>query len=403
MKNNFKLKIGLLVVLVCIGSILAQRASAASLLSASDTLSTSTPSTASNPIKSMHTITFKTIGEVPASGKIVISFPLLASSDTNNPASASASTFQLNGLSDSQVKINGLSGAQTFAGTYTNPTAGTSPTITLALSGTTTIPAGTTVTILLGSPSPLIINPTKKSAWRISIKTRTSSNTDIDETSVQVATVPSIKVQAKVEETFTVTIDGISDKTAVNAGNQGCSNLETTNTGYASSARSVNLGMLQYVSSSARTKIGNLTAQIISVTTNAYNGYAITATSSGHLTNISTGFAIGDNTTPSAFPSGQNWFGIHPCGLDVSLSTWVTGTDQNCNSTITGSQGNICKYAWPNISSPFTLASDSTGPIGNNLTPGNGVTTIQYAAGIDKSVPGGNYSTTIRYTITPTF
>src|SRR3989344_2254160 len=139
------------------------------------------------------------------------------------------------------------------------------------------------------------------------------------------------------------------------------------------------------------------------ITTNAINRYVLTGTASGQLINPATGFFIASNTTPASSPNGTPWFGIHACGLDVSGTTWSSGSDQSCNSYITGSTGDICDYGWPTQTTSVTLASDSTGPVANSLTTGNGINSVEYAAGIDASVPMGLYRTVITYVATPTF
>ncbi len=361
------------------------------------------------PITAMHTISFRTVAAIPTSGKITITFPALTTGDANIAASPSATTFQLNALSDTNVKINGLSGAATFTGTYTNPSNGTSPTIALALTGTTTIAASTTVTILLGCSAnsgascttqvPTIINPTKTQtagtadSWALTITTTDVTNSiDLDTAKIRIGTVESVQVQATVDPTLTFTIASVADAGNVKAGNTtGCTTTDTTNTGIASTATTVNLGNL---SSGAI----NLSAQLITISTNAQNGYSLTATSSGHLINPATGFWIADSTTPTVMTAGTPWFGFRPCGLNIVTSSpaWAA------SSTNTGG-GTGAKYAWPTQTSSLALASKSTGPIGNSITAGDGLVTIEYASTVDVTVPAGIYSSVITYVATPTF
>ena len=361
------------------------------------------------PTTAIHTVSFRTVAAIPTSGKITIKFPALTTGDANNAASPSATTFQLNGLSDTQVKITaGLSGAATFDGVYTAPTNGTSPTIALALTSTTTIAANTLVTIKLGctgaddqtctTNTPTIINPTKTAAagtadsWALTITTTDVTNSiDLDSAKIKIGTVESVQVQATVDPTLTFTIAGIANSTAINTGNTtGCTNTETTNTGIASTATTVNLGNL----SSAAI---NISAQLITISTNAQNGYSLTATSSGHLINPATGFWIADSTTPTVMTAGTPWFGIHACGLNVASGTWATGA--------TGGGANA-KYGWPTQATSVSLASVATGPIGNTAATGGvgaGLTSVEYASTVDVTVPAGIYSSVITYVATPTF
>lgn len=238
----------------------------------------------------------------------------------------------------------------------------------------------------------------------MNVKTTDSSAADLDTGKVRVATIESVQVLAQVEPTLTFTIAGVSNGSAANTGNTtGCGNTETTNTGISSTSTVVDLGSLNNTTTVVDSKIGNISSQLLTVTTNAINGYSLTATSSGSLLNPATGFFITSSTTPAVFPSGAPWFGIHACGLDVTAATWSSGSDQSCNTYITGSSGDICKYGWPTQATAVTLASDSIGPIGNAIAAGNGLVTVEYAAGIDVTVPQGQYTTEITYVATPTF
>lgn len=384
---------------------LPQQVKASSLTNTSDTISVSTPSTSGASVKAMHTIKFTTLNEVPTSGRITITFPALSTGDANNPASASASTFQLNNLSDAKIIITGLLGAGTFFGTYTNPpSAGTFPKIELSLTGTTKIPAGTNVVIFLGcsavssssctASQPLIINPTKTAAfgnsdiWTIKLNTYdVTSQKDIDKASIKIATNPFVQVQANIEEALTFTISGIENNAPINNGNAtGCTNTEFTTSGISSTSTNVDLGTL------SNTNI-NITSQLITITTNAKNGYSLTATSNGHFTNPKTGSFINDSATAKAITTGKAWFGIHACGIDVP-SFWGTGT--------TGA-GSGAQYAWPTQTESLILASAAKGPTGNSFIKGSGMVSVEYAATIDNSIKGGAYSSVITYIVTPTF
>lgn len=368
------------------------------------------------PITAMHTVQFTAATTIPIGGTIVIGFP----GSANNTASPSASTFAFNNLSTGNIKANFSAG--TGACTFSV----SAPTITCTV-GTGAVNAGTTVTILIGCSSnagascstqvPTLINPTKGNqtagsadVWKITIRT-TDGASDLDSSTVSVGTIESVTVRANIDPSLTFTISGVNNATAVNNGNAtGCLQTETTNTGINATATEVNLGTLSNSPTATDTKVGNIAAQLITVSTNAANGYALTATSSGHLRNPSTGYFLSDAILPQAFPaSGANFFGFHACGLDtynsdIGTTFWnTTASNTACNSYISGSTGNICKYGWPTTSSQILMASDTTGPIGNSLVAGNGLTSVSYAAGADAGVPPGQYSTVVTYVATPAF
>ncbi|OGH12639.1 MAG: hypothetical protein A2776_03120 [Candidatus Levybacteria bacterium RIFCSPHIGHO2_01_FULL_40_10] len=372
---------------------------AASLQHATDTITTSKPAVAT-----MHTIDFTTLTAIPAGGKVVISFP----GDSNNTASPSATSFAFNGISSSNIQISGI----------------TCSTLTIAASVitctiTSGVAAATKITFWIGCstatagacsvPAPIIINPTKITApgtgdrWKIRISTQNSASSEIDTAYVPIATLNVTQVSALVEPTFTFTIGGLAPTSPINFGNTvGCTNVETTSASTLSTHASTNLGILANTPSSAGKTVENITGQLLTVETNTLAGYALTATSSGPLRNTQAGFNIASSTTPTVFPSASNWFGLHPCGADIALSTWVTGNNHNCNTYTSGSGGNICKYGWPD-KNPLIIASDATGPIGNSESPGSGMVSVEYAAGIDDSVPGGDYQTVITFIATPNF
>ena len=392
------------------------------------------------PITAMHTLSFTTVTAIPVSGIIKLTFPILSSTDADNDASPSATTFQFNNV------VSGGSGTDVVKAfddstdvtanvtvTETEPGAGTAGVITLTLDGSTSIAAGSVVKIYLGcstatssscsAQSPRILNPTKTATagtadtWKINLLTQNASSINLDTATVAVATIESVQVLATVDPTLTFTIAGVSNGSAVNTGNTtGCLQAETTNTGIASTSTVVNLGILSNTPA-VDTKVGNIAAQLLTVSTNATGGYAITATSAGSLQDFANGYSISSGTTPASFPVSSEWFGFHSCGLDtygsgISTTYWNTAaSDTNCGtcpvgstSCPTGTSGtNVCKYGWPTQATSLTLASDTTGPVDNTIVTGNGLTSVSYASGVDASVPAGTYQTYVTYVATATF
>ncbi|GIW62063.1 MAG: hypothetical protein KatS3mg089_0915 [Patescibacteria group bacterium] len=374
------------------------------------------------PVTAMHTIQFTVQNTIPTNGDIVITFPTLSATDADNDASPSATTFQFNNLvsgtggrDNIDVYDDSTDISANVTITETEPSPGNPGIISINLDSGT-IAAGSVVKIYLGctastsasctTQAPRIINPTKSATagtadiWKINISTKDSSGILLDEATVAIGTIETVEVRATVDATLTFSIGGIANGSAVNTGNTtGCAATETTSAGNPSTATLVDLGVLANTPTTTGTPISNIAAQLITITTNAANGYTLTATSSGQLRNFQSGFAIASSTTPQAFPNGTHFFGINACGLDVNTSTWG---NNNCNTYITGSS-NACKYGWPTPTTAITLASDSTGPVGNTITAGNGLVTVRYAASIDASVPSGEYQTAITYVATPTF
>lgn len=369
-----------------------------------------------SPITAMHTISFIPATSIPIGGTVVINYP----GGTDNSASPSATTFAFNNLSSSNIQANFSTGASVCTFSVN------SPNITCTVSGADIDP-GTVVTILIGCSAqssgtcttqvPTLINPTKSNQtagnadiWKINVRT-TDGVSDLDASALSLATIESVVVRADIDPSLTFTISGINTGVAVNTGNtSGCLQTETTNSGLNATATEVNLGTLTNSPSANNTKVGNISAQLLSVSTNSANGYVLTATSSGHLRNPSSGFFLNDATTPAAFPTnGSNYYGFHACGLDtynsdIGTTFWnTTASDTDCDSFNQGSSGNLCKYGWPTATSAITIASNPTGPIGNAIVAGSGLTSMSYAAGADPSLPPGSYSTVVTYVATPSF
>jgi hypothetical protein len=378
------------------------------------------------PITALHTLQFTTVTEIPAGGDIRITFP----GSANNTASPSATTFAFNGLDatggvGSNIVTNNI--------TCNASSAVTAPQIMCET--TSLVAAGTTITFLIGCSAqsggacttqvPRLINPTKTASagiadiWKVSILTRDGGDVTLDSSTISIGTIDSVTVRASIDPTLSFTITGITNGLAANTGNTtGCLQTETANAGVDSTSTEVNLGLLANSPSGTDVKVGNIAAQRINISTNGSNGYTLTATSSGQLINPTTGFFLASATTPTAFPaSGADWFGIHACGLDtynsdIGTTFWNTdASNTECGSCISGSSScplstpgtNVCKYGWPNTTTPLSIASDTTGPIGNSLVAGNGVISIAYAAGTDAGVPPGEYRTVITYVATPAF
>ena len=362
------------------------------------------------PITAMHAIKFSPSQAIPIGGHIVITYP----GASNNSASPSASTFAFNGLN--QTASTNIKAAFSSGGTTCTFVAA-SPTITCT-TGVAVINAGTIVTIYIGCSAlsgtscstqvPRLINPTKTATagnadiWKVGIATTDVSSNTLESTTVAIGTVESVTVRASIDPSLTFIISGIADGGQVNTGNlTQCGETELTNSGTTSTATDVGLGSLQ-IAPAPGVKLNNIAAQLLTVQTNGANGYSITATSSGSLTNASTGFSVNSSLTPLVFPASGHFFGLHPCGIDTDVTRWIQGAVTTACSTYVPGASPVCKYAWPN-NSPMLIASRPTGPVGDTVVTGSGLTSVAYAATQDVTLPPGIYQTVITYVATPSF
>ena len=354
-------------------------------------------------VTATHTIKFTTISNVPSGGHIIITFP----GSGSNIASPSATGFSFNGMTTSNpsdVKYNGVT-CSSVAVTGSNQ-------IDCTTSGS--VSGGTAVTVLVGctagttactTAAPRLINPTKSAVagtadvWKISVKTQDASAIDLDTGSAKIGTIEAVQVQATVEPTITFTIAGLltTDNYQTIAGGTYCGS-ETTDTGIATSATNVNLGLVSNAGI-------NHAGQLLTVSTNGSAGYVITATSSGHLINPASGFWIpdanggngltaNDTPIPAAITAGTAAFGISPCGVDVPTSSPNWG---GTNKTV--ASGALFSNPWNTGTNAYyaTIASYTAGPVTSDKT------LVRYATTVSGSTPAGIYTTIYTYVATATF
>jgi hypothetical protein len=270
--------------------------------------------------------------------------------------------------------------------------------------------------------SPRLINPTASAtqcsgqtctsgptndSWKVTLQTTDASSNVLDSASTKINTIQSVQVQATVEPTLTFSITGMDNGTNFNTGSGnfslGSCGALVTNSGINATATSVNLGILAGVTS--------LAGQQLVVSTNAANGYVITATSSGQLKNPATGFAINDangaggltaNDTPApaTITAGTPAFGIHACG---ARSGALSGGSGIAAGDIWVNNGTVstAKFSnpWNTGTNAFynTIASYTGGPVSTDRT------NIAYGATVSGTTPAGIYLTTLTYVASASF
>lgn len=351
-------------------------------------------------VTATHTLQFTTNTSIPNGGKIKITFPGSAA----NTASPSAGTFSFNNLGSSAVKC--------FPTTACNSISISAPSITLTTNAIQT--GGTIIYVLIGCTTqssgtctayaPALINPTKTNAagtsdqWRVLVETLDASDIVLDSTPIKIATIDSVQVQGIVEPSITFTITGLAHGTNITTQNASCTGGDVTNpgTGLDASATFVNLGVLG-------NGVINISAQELSVSTNAYSGYAITATSSGRFINPATGFWItdanggngltaNDTPVPAVLPAtGNPAFGIHPCGADVASGTWANAAT---------AFGSGAKYSNPwntGVNGYYATLATYSQPASSRKTE------IEYAATVASTTIAGTYKTFFTFVATGTF
>jgi len=346
-------------------------AEAASITNASDTLSSSAPSLASN-----HTIGFTTPNGLIIGQTISLTF---------------AGGFNLASIieDDIDILVNGLS-STTAAGAATasdwgvvkagNVVTFTTPTGSGVASATPIVIRIGNHAVTSGTGSNQIINPSS---------TTTSYAIDIggtmqDSGQVRVAIVDQVTVSASVDTSLTFTVSGVNSSSTVNS--------SPTTTSATTTSNSLPFGSLAANQS-------KVLAHDLAVTTNASQGYTVTVEQTGALQSTTgatiDGFIDGANTvTPTAWQA--------PSALIANPNTYghwgITSTDGTTTRSL-----EFGANLWVSGSTTPIVIMGHTGPA-DGTTSGSGAARIGFQAQISPlQEAGDDYTTTLRYIATPTF
>ena len=344
-------------------------AEAASVTSFSDTLSDSAPSAASD-----HTIEFVNTTALAAGEAITITF---------DPAFTGVGSLAVD---DVDLEVNGtdealVSGAASGAN-WGFSTTTTSITIT---SGTDTIGAGATVTVKVGTVADggaaQITNPGTEGSREINVLF--ADGADTGET--RVAIVNNVLVTATVDTLFTFAVSGVAGGVDVNG---------TDTTGGATVANAIPFGELTAGTASTA-------AQQLSVTTNASNGFVVTAQVDGQLlsgsADIDSFIQGADTSTPTAWNPITATLGDEDTyghwGLSSSDTTLEAGA---ATDLYTG--GTLFVAASTSPVEVFRHDQPIDGTIG-----GQGTTTVIYKVETTSLQEAGDYQARLTYIATPVF
>jgi len=345
-------------------------AEAASITDASDTLSNSAPSLASN-----HTIAFESPNGMLAGQTIQIIFPVeftvpsLGVEDFDLTASGTEQTL----AGSNGTNIWGVStSSQTI--TFTSPSnvgqASATPFIieigTHAASG--------------GTGDSQITNPAATTSYAIDI-----AGSMPDSGQVRVAIIDQVTVTASVDTSLTFTVSGVNPGLTVNG--------SATTTSATTTSTALPFGTLPIGPS-------RMLAHDIAVVTNASAGYTVTVAQTGPLQSTTgatiDGFINGSDTnTPTA------WQG--PSGLIADPDTYGHWALTSDDATITARTAQFGSDQWVAPSTTPIAIMGHTGP-SDGTTSGSGAARIGYQAAISAlQEAGDDYTTTLRYVVTPVF
>ena len=341
-------------------------AEASSITSASDTLSTSAPSASAN-----HTFEFITPNGMTAGQTITLTFaaqftlPSLWIEDFDLTASGTEQTI----ASSNGVNTWGV-GTSSQTITFTSPS-----NVGQASATPFVIQIGTNATAG-GAGDTQIVNPAATTSYAIDL-----GGTMPDSGQVRVAIVDQVVVSASVDTSLTFAVTGVNTGATVNG--------SPTTTVATSTATTLPFGTLPVGTS--RTLAHDLT-----VSTNAAQGYTVTVEQTGDLQST-TGATIDGFTNGTDIITPTAWVG--PSALIANPDTYGHWgiTSDDTNTTARGG----------NEFTSNTWVSGSTTPI---AIMGHGgpalATTTRVGYQIEISAlqeAGDDYTTTLRYIVTPTF
>lgn len=341
-------------------------AEATSITSASDTLSNSTPAQTSN-----HAIAFETLRGMAAGETFTVTFA--AAFDTTNVTLADID-LSVNSVDQTLGGSNGaaqwgVSGTGTDTLTFTAPSVGT-----IASSSDIVVKIGSNAT----GGTIRIVNPGTGS-YTIDI-----AGTMQDSGQVRVAIVDQVVVSASVDTSLTFSVSGVNSGVGVNG----------TTTDKASTPTTIPFGTLP--TGETRTL-----AHDLAVTTNATVGYTVTVQQTGALQSSTgatiDGFIDGTNiVTPSPWQAPDA-----DVANDLTFGHWgLTSSDTAIDARAANQFGS---NEWVSGSTTPIAVMGHDGP-SDGTTLGYGAARVGYQVEISAlQEAGDDYTTTLRYIVTPTF
>lgn len=262
----------------------------------------------------------------------------------------------------------------------------TSESFTLTVCTGDSVSADTAISLPIASTTSVITNPAVANSYIVRIQTLDEGNASnvLDSADTFVAIIDDVVVSAAVDSTFTFTISGVAADTAV--GN------ETTSTTTSSTA--IDFGILD-ISAGASTTA----AQLLSVTTNARNGFTVTVKQDQNLTS-STGADIDTFQDGSGQASPIAW--VAPAGTLDQENTYghfgLSSTDD-----LNGDEfGNGNLYVGNFATGTRAIFSHSGPSDGSTADKGQAYAIYKIAVtSLQEAAP--DYTNTLTYVATPTF
>ncbi len=362
---------GFAVILWSLGLPALRFADAANITDVSDTLSDSAPSASSD-----HTITFVTPSGVANNETIVIDL----STGFTNGAGVDHTDIDVATTTDYSLAAN-CGGSEDIGASF----AGLILTLTFCSGDGASIPAGATTTIQIGdnatggTANQQLVNSASEGSYEIGFTVGSS-----DSGWTRVVILDNVLVTAAVDTIFTFAVAGLGSGQTVNG---------TTTTGGVGST-TIPFGTLE-------AGVATITAQSLTVNTNASNGYVVTVQLNQPLQS-STGADIDGFNQGTYTNTPTTW--VVPAGTVGSENTYghwgVTSDDA---TTTRSAPDEFNANEWASASTSPRVVMSHTGPTNGTVT-GEGTTRVGYKVQIGGlQEAGDDYTATLTYVATPTF
>ncbi len=281
-----------------------------------------------------------------------------------------------------------LSGFTASAGSLTT-TSGTGQVILITLSSALT--AGTSYSFILGhasdttlrlrNPSPSTTTHTSGSADTNSatLQSEDSSNNILDNAIVKIANVDGVQVSATVQQTIAYTIAGVASSTSA------CG----ITTGVTTTATTIPFGSITTFDAFTDA------AQTHTITTNAANGYTLTAQEDQALTRVGANNTIADTGCDGAACSAGASGGV------CTPATWSTGSNHGFGYTLANISGSDASFTNSSGYCPLTTVPNQIMGNAGNVS-GNSIYMCSRLS-IGSSQAAGTYVNTLTFTAIPKF
>lgn len=350
------------------------------------------------------TLTFTVVSTIPTGGSIYIKIPVASTGNVNDGfpdtgTSNSTNGFDFNKLQSTNINVSSTGGTCT-GGWDTSTVASASGEITITKS--TASCAGATITVVVPSlvnPSPFVTNHTQGAAdaYKIILASKDGSGNILDSTNVVVAPIEGVLVSATVDQTLSFTVTGVTADSGAYCG------VTRTAATTDSTAYAIPWGTI------ATTNTFLDAEQILTVSTNAANGYTVTIEENDQM-GLS-GIACTGATAGEANSCIKDTTCDSTTCTESVFADWNVATNNGFGYTLASVSGTPATFFYNQGSRSFNAkqvpdqeASETKQTIMSATAPASANQIyVCYRISVSGTQPAGYYYNKIKYTATARF